>query len=71
MRRMAMGDIRLMVWNVEWVNDPFSWPALRSATFKPDDAVPSHHRGATVRERRDDLSGAHGDRGRRRVLGGR
>ena len=71
MRRMAMGDIRLMVWNVEQMNDPFSWPALRSATFKPDDAVPSHHRGATVRERRDDLSDTHGDRGRRRVLGGR
>jgi hypothetical protein len=28
-----MGDPRLMVWDVEWMNDPFSWPALRSATF--------------------------------------
>jgi hypothetical protein len=47
-RRMAMPDL--------WMNDLFV-AETQTAAFKPDDAVPSHHRDATVRERRDDLSG--------------
>jgi len=55
-RRVAMPNLKLLVWNVEWMNDLFGADA-ESAAFKPDDAVPSHHRDATVRERRDDLLG--------------
>jgi hypothetical protein len=55
-RRVAMPNLKLLVWNVEWMNDLFVADA-GSAAFKPDDAVPSHHRDVTVRERRDDLSG--------------
>jgi hypothetical protein len=55
-RRIAMPDLKLLVWNVEWMNDLFVSGA-QPAAFKSDDAVPSHHRNATVRKRRDDLSG--------------
>jgi hypothetical protein len=54
--RIAMPDLKLLVWNVEWMNDLFVSGA-QPVAFKPDDAVPSHHRKATVRKRRDDLSG--------------
>jgi hypothetical protein len=46
-RRIAMPDLKLLVWNVEWMNDLFVAGA-QPAAFKPDDAVPSHHRNATV-----------------------
>jgi hypothetical protein len=55
-RRIAMPDLKLLVWNVESMNDLFVSGA-QPAAFKPDNAVPSHHRKATVRKRRDDLSG--------------
>jgi hypothetical protein len=54
-----MPDLRLVLWNTEWMNDLFV-PGEESdpAVFRPDDDEPAHHPGATVRERRDHLSGA-------------
>jgi hypothetical protein len=37
-RRVAMPDLKLLVWNVEWMNDLFVADA-ESAAFKPDDAI--------------------------------
>jgi len=52
-------DIRLVLWNTEWMNDLFVPGGENDpAAFRPDDEVPAHHSGTTVRERRDHLSGA-------------
>ena len=51
-----MSPIKLAVWNMEWMNDLFV-ANDQSPAFKPDDAVPAHSPGATVKQRRDDLSG--------------
>jgi hypothetical protein len=50
-------SLNLVLWNMEWMNDLFVSNEEPPA-FRPDDAVPAHHSGATVRERRDHLSGA-------------
>jgi endonuclease/exonuclease/phosphatase family metal-dependent hydrolase len=49
-------DIRFVVWNMEWMNDLFVANDQPPA-FRPDAEEPTHHKGATVRERREDLSG--------------
>ena len=51
-----MSDLKLVVWNVEWMNDLYG-PNDEPPAFKADDAVPFHTSGATVRQRRDHLSG--------------
>ena len=51
-----MSDLKLVLWNMEWMNDLFV-SNDKPPAFRPDDAVPTHHSGATVRERRDHLSG--------------
>jgi hypothetical protein len=58
-RRIKMPDLKFLLRNMEWMNDLFvSGEEDDPAEFMPDDAVPSHHRGTTVRERRAHLSGA-------------
>jgi endonuclease/exonuclease/phosphatase family metal-dependent hydrolase len=58
-RRIELPDLKFLLWNMEWMNDLFvSGEEDDPAEFMPDDAVPSHHRGTTVRERRAHLSGA-------------
>ena len=51
-----MTDLKLVVWNVEWMNDLFV-PNRQTAAFKPDDDEPAHSPGATVKQRREDLAG--------------
>jgi endonuclease/exonuclease/phosphatase family metal-dependent hydrolase len=51
-----MSDFKLVLWNMEWMNDLFQ-SDQQAPSFRPDDAEPLHHKGATVRQRRDDLSG--------------
>jgi hypothetical protein len=58
-RRIKVSDLRFLLWNMEWMNDLFvSGDEDDPPAFRPDDDEPAHHRGATVRERRDHLSGA-------------
>ena len=53
-----MSDLRFLLWNMEWMNDLFvSGDEHDPPAFRPDDDEPAHHREATVRERRDHLSG--------------
>ena len=52
-----MPTLKFVTWNMEWMNDLFESNSQTPA-FKADNAVPFHHPGATVRKRRDDLSGA-------------
>jgi hypothetical protein len=57
-RRIKVTDLRFLLWNMEWVNDLFvSGGEDDPPAFRPDDE-PVHHTEATVRERRDHLSGA-------------
>lgn len=50
-------DVRLLVWNMEWMNDLFG-PNTAPAAFKADDAKPQHSpEGVTVKMRREQLSG--------------
>jgi endonuclease/exonuclease/phosphatase family metal-dependent hydrolase len=51
-----MSTLKFVLWNMEWMNDLFG-PNDQPAAFRPDDARPAHHKSATVRQRRDDLSG--------------
>ena len=55
-----MADLKLCVWNVEWMNDLFGSNDLPPA-FRPDSDKPAHASGSTVRKRRDDLSGVIDD----------
>ena len=48
-------SLKFVVWNMEWMNDLFGPNDLPPA-FRPDDERPFHTPGATVRQRRDDLS---------------
>jgi endonuclease/exonuclease/phosphatase family metal-dependent hydrolase len=51
-------DTRLLLWNMEWMNDLFvSGEEDDPAQFRPDEEEPTHHKDATVRQRRDHLSG--------------
>ena len=53
-----MPNVELLLWNMEWMNDLFvSGGEGDPAEFRPDREKPSHHRSATVRGRRDHLSG--------------
>lgn len=45
--------LKLLVWNVEWMNDLFD----TQGNFKPDDEKPYHTPGSTVAQRRNDLAG--------------
>jgi endonuclease/exonuclease/phosphatase family metal-dependent hydrolase len=56
-RRIKVTELSFLLWNMEWMNDLFVSNDEPPA-FRPDDDEPAHHRGATVRERRDHLSGA-------------
>jgi hypothetical protein len=51
-----MADMKIVVWNVEWMSDLFV-PASQPPAFRPDDEKPTHSPGATIRKRRDDLAG--------------
>lgn len=51
-----MAEVKLVSWNMEWMNDLFG-PNDEPAAFRPDDAKPQHSSSTTVRKRRDDLSG--------------
>ena len=51
-----MTDLKIVVWNVEWMNDLFV-PNRQTAAFKPDDDEPTHSPGATIKQRREDLAG--------------
>ena len=51
-----MNPIKIAVWNMEWMNDLFV-SNDQAPAFKADDAIPAHASGATIRQRRDDLSG--------------
>ncbi len=54
-----MPDLKFLLWNMEWMNDLFvSGEEGDPAKFRPDEDEPAHHSGATVRGRRDHLSGA-------------
>jgi endonuclease/exonuclease/phosphatase family metal-dependent hydrolase len=55
-RRIAVPDLDLLLWNVEWMNDLFG-PNDEPVAFRPEGETPAHHPNATVKERRDDLSG--------------
>jgi exonuclease III len=48
-----MATIKVLCWNMEWMNDLF----LEDGTYKANNTVPSHHPGATVKIRREHLSG--------------
>lgn len=50
-----MSSLKLVVWNMEWMNDLFD-PNAQAAAFRADGEEPPHSRGTTVRKRRDDLS---------------
>jgi endonuclease/exonuclease/phosphatase family metal-dependent hydrolase len=52
-------DFKLMVWNMEWLNDLFiSGSGTAPVAFRPDDEKPAHaeQTAVTVRKRRDDLA---------------
>lgn len=51
-----MPSFKLVLWNVEWMNDLFG-PDDQPPAFRADGEEPLHNKGTTVRERRDDLSG--------------
>jgi hypothetical protein len=57
LRRTKLPSLKLVLWNMEWMNDLFVSNDEPPA-FRPDDAVPAHHSRATVRKRRDHLAGA-------------
>lgn len=50
-------DIKLMLWNMAWLNDLFASGA-GAAAFRPDNEKPAHaeHSNTTVRKRRDELA---------------
>jgi len=53
-----VADTRLLLWNMEWMNDLFvSGEQDDSAAFRPDEDKPTHDKKATVKGRREDLSG--------------
>lgn len=51
-----MTAIKLVSWNMEWMNDLFATNE-GAAAFRPDDEAPQHNRDTTVGARRHDLSG--------------
>lgn len=51
-----MAELKVVVWNVEWMNDLFG-PNDEPAAFKADNHRPFHTPDSTVLQRRQDLSG--------------
>nr|NNF99006.1 hypothetical protein [Desulfobacteraceae bacterium] len=51
-----MATIKIMSWNMEWMNDLFG-PNDRPVAFKPDNANPAHNPNTTIKQRRESLSG--------------
>lgn len=48
-----MGEVKLVSWNMEWLNDLFvSQEGGAAAAWRPDDAVPQHDKSTTVGERK-------------------
>jgi hypothetical protein len=50
-----MPNLKLVEWNMEWMNDLFADDS-QAPQFLPDDKKAGHSSG-TVKQRRDDLSG--------------
>lgn len=48
-----MASIKVLCWNMEWMNDLF----LEDGSFKADNSIPSHHPTTNVKTRREHLSG--------------
>ncbi len=48
-----MAIVKVLCWNMEWMNDLFE----EDGSYKSDTAIPSHHLKATVKIRREHLSG--------------
>ena len=55
---MTMSNLKLVLWNMEWLDDLFK-PTEKNqpAAFRPDHEKAPHSFDATVKQRRDDLSG--------------
>src|SRR4030095_6026812 len=51
-----MSTIKLLCWNVEWMNDLFT-AGSGAAAFRPDSKRPQHTTDTTVKTRREHLSG--------------
>jgi endonuclease/exonuclease/phosphatase family metal-dependent hydrolase len=51
-----LSTIKLLCWNVEWMNDLFM-AGTGPAAFRPDAEKPQHNTDTTVKTRREDLSG--------------
>src|SRR5215510_14678754 len=51
-----MPTIKLLCWNVEWMNDLFT-AGSGPAAFRPDNEKPQHNTDTTVKTRREHLSG--------------
>jgi hypothetical protein len=53
---MAMSNLKLVLWNMEWLDDLFK-PTEKNqpAVFRPDHEKAAHSFDATVKQRRDDL----------------
>jgi len=51
-----MAKIKLLCWNVEWMNDLFMGDT-EPAAFRPDTDKPQHTTSTTVKTRREHLSG--------------
>src|SRR5262245_40798809 len=52
-----MSTLNFVRWNMEWMNDLFG-PNDQPAAFRPDNEISAHDKSSTIRQRRDDLSGA-------------
>ncbi|MEA3334721.1 MAG: hypothetical protein U9R25_02355 [Chloroflexota bacterium] len=55
-----MAPQKLVVWNMQWMNDLFG-PNNLPPAFRPDDEKPIHFAGTTIRERRNNLAGVIDD----------
>lgn len=51
-----MSDLKLLVWNMEWMNDLFG-PNDEPPAFRPDGDKPQHNSDTTVKVRREHLAG--------------
>ena len=52
LKHHTMANLKLMVWNMEWMNDLFAGNGL----FRPDNEKTQHNSAATIKQRRDALS---------------
>lgn len=51
-----MDNIKVVVWNMEWMNDLFTGDG-EAVAFKGDNESAAHGHGASIRQRRNDLAG--------------